>query len=496
MRDAGDSEALMTPHRRGMDTGAAGSTARGRHGFIRPHTSKLSILHRVFDMIIVATALFASCMLLGEPWHDNHTLIAVAAAALFSTCGGFTGVYRSWRITPILGELTRIWGAWITTAVAVVIVGFSLRAPSILDRDLVVTWFVVAPISLSLWRVGWRGVLRKLRKHGYNSRSVAIVGANTLGLRLAKRINSASWMGLRWHGFFDDRSRRGQGRAPDQVEPLVRGNVDRLIEEAKAGRVDMVYITLPLRAETRVAEIIDRLSDTTVSVYVVPDFLVFDLLHGRSYTLGDIPVVSVFETPFYGPEGWVKEVEDFVLGTLILALVAIPMLLIAIGIKATSPGPVLFKQRRFGINGQDIEVWKFRTMNVSENGVEVVQARKDDPRVTPLGRFLRRTSLDELPQFFNVLQGRMSIVGPRPHAIAHNEQYRRIVRRYMLRHKVKPGITGWAQVNGWRGETETLDKMESRVEYDLEYIRRWSLLFDLKIIALTLWTVIRHDNAY
>jgi putative colanic acid biosynthesis UDP-glucose lipid carrier transferase len=228
------------------------------------------------------------------------------------------------------------------------------------------------------------------------------------------------------------------------------------------------------------------LSDSTASVYVVPDIFTLDLLGSRPVSLGEIHTISVFENPFYGVDGWLKRLEDIVLATLILIVIAIPMLVIAIAVKLTSPGAVIFRQRRYGLDGRDIEVWKFRSMSVSEDGPDVPQARRNDARVTRLGAFLRRTSLDELPQFINVLQGRMSVVGPRPHAVAHNEMYRTLIRGYMLRHKVKPGITGWAQVNGWRGETDTLDKMERRVEHDLWYIRNWSAFLDIRIVVLTI----------
>jgi putative colanic acid biosynthesis UDP-glucose lipid carrier transferase len=229
---------------------------------------------------------------------------------------------------------------------------------------------------------------------------------------------------------------------------------------------------------------------------MVPDFFMFDLLNASWGNVGDLPVVSISETPFYGVDGVVKRVEDIVIAGAILLLVAIPMIAIAIGVKLSSPGPIIFRQHRYGLRGNKIEVWKFRTMRALENGTTVIQAQKDDPRVTPFGALLRRTSLDELPQLINVLQGRMSLVGPRPHAVVHNEQYRKLIDRYMLRHKVKPGITGWAQINGWRGETDTLDKMQKRVEYDLAYIHNWSLWLDLKIIFLTVFRVLRDKQAY
>ena len=241
---------------------------------------------------------------------------------------------------------------------------------------------------------------------------------------------------------------------------------------------------------------IKGLSDTTASVYVIPDVFMFELLHARSESINGLPSISIFDSPMDGAWSMVKRIEDIVLSSVILTMIALPLMLIAMAIKLTSPGPVLFRQRRYGLDGRPIMVWKFRSMSVQENGAVVTQATRNDSRITPLGAFLRRTSLDELPQFFNVLRGDMSIVGPRPHAVAHNEQYRKQVSGYMLRHKVKPGITGWAQINGWRGETDTLDKMQKRVEFDLQYIEHWSVWLDMKIILLTLFKGFVNKNAF
>ena len=238
------------------------------------------------------------------------------------------------------------------------------------------------------------------------------------------------------------------------------------------------------------------LADTTASVYIVPDIFTFNLLNSRWVDIQGITAISIYETPFAGLNSVVKRIEDIILSFLILILISLPMLFIATGIKLTSNGPVFFKQSRYGIDGERIKVWKFRSMTVTEDGDKVVQATQDDSRVTPFGGFLRRTSLDELPQFFNSLSGSMSIVGPRPHAVAHNEEYRQQIQGYMLRHKVKPGITGLAQINGFRGETDTLDKMEGRVRYDLRYIQTWSLSLDIKIIFLTVFKGFKDKNAY
>jgi putative colanic acid biosynthesis UDP-glucose lipid carrier transferase len=242
--------------------------------------------------------------------------------------------------------------------------------------------------------------------------------------------------------------------------------------------------------------VVESLRDTTASVYYVPDVFIFSLFSASLTDLRGIPMVALWETPFFGVNGWLKRAEDLVLASLILILVSPLLVLIGLGVKLSSPGPIIFRQRRYGLDGSEIMVYKFRTMKVCEDGPHIPQTIKDDSRVTPFGSWLRRTSLDELPQFFNVLNGSMSIVGPRPHAVAHNEYYRRLIPGYMLRHKVRPGLTGWAQINGWRGETETLEKMEKRVEFDLEYLRRWSLWFDLKIIFLTIFRGFKDSHAY
>jgi len=238
------------------------------------------------------------------------------------------------------------------------------------------------------------------------------------------------------------------------------------------------------------------LNDTTASIYFVPDMFINNLMQGRIDAVGKVPVVAVCESPFTGVNGMIKRGSDIILSILILLLVSPIMLIISLSIMLTSPGAIIFQQRRYGLNGEQILVSKFRSMTVCEDGDTIQQAHKNDSRITPVGAFLRKTSLDELPQFFNVLQGRMSIVGPRPHAVAHNELYRTMIKGYMVRHKVKPGITGWAQVNGWRGETDTLDKMKMRIDYDLAYLQNWSLALDLYIIFKTIIVVIKDKHAY
>jgi putative colanic acid biosynthesis UDP-glucose lipid carrier transferase len=372
-------------------------------------------------------------------------------------------------------------------------------------------WVTITPALMATARIVLRKVQQRLRARGFNTRRYAICGVNELGLQLARNIETAPEIGLRMEGFYDDRPEERTTTAVAGVDDpgfdtnpagvtdpshSRSGNLDELVIHARNGLIDIIYITFPMRAEERIREVLMKLADTTASVYIVPDFFVFELLHARWTNINGLPAVSVFENPLYGIDGLAKRSVDLLLGSLGLAVAAVPMLAIAVLIKLTSTGPVFFRQRRYGLDGREILVWKFRSMTCCDDGPNVQQATTDDDRVTPVGRFLRRASLDELPQLFNVLDGSMSLVGPRPHANAHNELYRSLIDGYMLRHKVKPGITGLAQVNGYRGETETLEKMEQRVACDHQYIRDWSLWMDLKILARTLGVVFSQRNAY
>ncbi len=356
-------------------------------------------------------------------------------------------------------------------------------------------WIVVTPLVLSAGRVMLRTLQQQLRARGFNTKSVGICGVNDLAIQLARNLQGSPELGLRVAGFFDDRPENRTSKVPAELGSRF-GSLDDLVAAARRGAIDIVYITFPMRAEKRIQDVLRGLGDTTASVYIVPDFFVFELLHARWTNINGLPAVSVFENPLYGVDGLLKRVADLLLGGAMLACAAVPMLAVAAAVKFTSRGPVFFRQKRYGMNGQEILVWKFRSMTCCEDGSEVAQATKNDRRITRVGAILRRTSFDELPQLFNVLEGSMSLVGPRPHATAHNEQYRSLIDGYMLRHKVKPGITGLAQVMGYRGETETLDKMAGRVQFDHQYIREWSLWMDLKILLRTFAVVLKQEGAY
>ena len=467
----------------------------GIEKLIRTGHGKLGAFSQIIDALVVMASLWLLTKVFATEWNEDTLVAGLWAVGLFLLFGHWFELYHSQRGVAAHKEFARLWLTWAAVVMGLLFLGYSSKTSELYSRRVFLTWFVIAPLLLVIWR-GWlQIILGTLRRRGLNTRHVAIVGARDIGAYLARTIIDAPWMGLRPVGFYDDR--RPAGDRPLVREPVeVIGNLEMLLRHAREGRIDIVYITLPMSAERRIQRLLARLSDTCVSVYIIPDFFIFDMLHASWGTIGELPAVSISETPFYGVDGFIKRLEDIVLASMVLLLVAVPLVFIAIGVKLTSPGPIFFKQHRYGLRGNKIEVWKFRTMSVCEDGNVVTQARKNDPRITRFGAFLRRTSLDELPQLFNVLQGSMSLVGPRPHAVTHNEQYRRLIDRYMLRHKVKPGITGLAQVNGWRGETDSLDKMQKRVEHDLAYIHNWSLWLDLKIIFFTALRAFNDKNAY
>ena len=380
--------------------------------------------------------------------------------------------------------------SWSITVIVLAIIGWATRTLDLFDPRVLLAWLVATPAARFAAHLALPPLLQRVHSA---RRTAVIVGACELGHALAERLRSNPLLGIRVVGFFDD---RGPDRTGKEAAGRTLGTIEQLADYVKAQHVDLIYITLPMASQPRTVRLLDQLHDTTASIHFVPDIFLFDLIQGRIETLDGLPVVSVCDTPFRGLDAVVKRASDIVLALLILALTSPLLLAIAVGVKLSSPGPVIFRQRRYGLDGREILVYKFRSMRVTEDGPVVQQATRNDGRVTPFGAFLRRYSLDELPQFINVLQGRMSVVGPRPHAVAHTELYRKLIKGYMFRHKARPGITGWAQVNGLRGETDTLDKMERRIAYDLAYLRRWSLWLDLWIVLKTLSVVIDGRNAY
>ena len=454
-----------------------------------PELGESRLLHAVeaiLEPVVTVVTLWLLVWLFEDELTPSWLIASVVAFAL-----AFPG--RAQLRLPLDQVFVGTLLAWSWTAGLLLMMAFATGHIQEFSRAVVLNWLWFAPAAQLLVHWGLRRAAPHLvRLQGPPLRAV-VVGMNEQGCSLADRLRAASDSGIELVGFFDDRT---PDRHHDHGRHRLLGRLDEISAFAKANRVHLIYLSLPMASQPRIRQLLDALKDTTASVYFVPDMFVTDLIQGRSDSICGLPVISVCETPFRGPAGILKRASDLVLATLILILLSPLMAAIAMAVKLQSPGPVIFRQRRYGLDGEEIVIYKFRSMSVVEDGSTIKQARKNDSRITRLGAFLRKTSMDELPQFINVLQGRMSVVGPRPHAVAHNELYRRQIKSYMVRHKVKPGITGWAQVNGFRGETDSLEKMEGRIRCDLDYLRSWSLRLDLYIILKTIRLVFKDTAAY
>ena len=383
--------------------------------------------------------------------------------------------------------------SWAWTAALLILTGMATGYERVFSHQAMLVWVCSAPFILLAAHFALRASAPFLVSLQGPPRRAIIVGMNEQGVALASRVGETPYSRIELAGFFDDRD---LDRLDASSDFRMIGRLDDLSTFVREKGIHLIYLSLPMASQPRILQVLDELKDTTASIFFVPDMFVTDLIQGRTGSVCGMPVIAVCETPFTGSNGFVKRFSDIVLSIIILLLISPILVGVSVAVKLGSPGPIIFRQRRYGLDGKEIVVYKFRSMSVTEDGSSVQQATKNDSRVTPLGAILRKTSIDELPQFVNVLQGRMSIVGPRPHAVAHNEMYRKLVKGYMVRHKVKPGITGWAQVNGYRGETDTLDKMEGRIKFDLDYLRNWSLRLDLYIIFRTIRLVAKDQKAY
>ncbi len=452
----------------------------------------ISFFQRVLDPIIIMGMLYC-CTAVYDVQFTGHLLILMALV-FFISSAVYERIdpYRTWRSGRMLAYGRDMFVGWGVTVLILIGLGSASGLLQSFNGRVVGTWFLLTPFVL----IGSHMLARRAAlfdQRDAEVRSVIIIGANDVSVRFARTVERNPNMFMEVHGYFDDRSAE---RQPADMGKSILGNMADVATYVRENRIKMIFISQPISAQPRICKLLDELQDTTASVYFLPDIYIFDLMQARFDNVDGMPVIAICESPFTGFNSLLKRASDLVLATLIQLLLTPLMLIIALAVKLTSPGPVIFRQRRYGLYGEEIIVYKFRSMTVAEDGAQVVQAKKNDQRVTRIGAFLRRSSLDELPQFINVLQGRMSIVGPRPHAVAHNEQYRKLIKGYMLRHKVKPGITGWAQVNGLRGETETLDKMEARIRFDLDYLRNWSIWLDLWIILRTAQVVLKRENAH
>jgi putative colanic acid biosynthesis UDP-glucose lipid carrier transferase len=452
----------------------------------------ISFFQRVLDPLIIMGSLYFSTMLFEEPFSGYSLVLMILAFFISTAVYQHIDPYRTWRSGRMLAYARDTVFGWCVTIAVLLFLGSASGLKYYYDERVILAWFVAVPVILLCSHIAVRRAMISPQKTD-EVRSVVVVGANDVGLKFATICDRHPNLFMQVHGFFDDRT---DDRHPPALSHPMLGKMSEIASYVREHGIKMIFISQPISAQPRIRKLIDELQDTTASVYFLPDVYIFDLMQARFDNVGGMPVIAICETPFMGLNSMIKRASDIALGSVILLMLAPLMLVIALAVKLSSPGPAIFRQRRYGLYGEKIIVYKFRSMTVAEDGDKVVQATQNDQRVTAIGGFLRRTSLDELPQFINVLQGRMSIVGPRPHAVAHNEQYRKLIKGYMLRHKVKPGITGWAQVNGMRGETATLDKMEARIQYDLDYLRNWSLWLDLWIILKTVKVVLTRENAF
>jgi putative colanic acid biosysnthesis UDP-glucose lipid carrier transferase len=470
------------------------------HGFLKENAPAISCLQRWLDPTIAIGLLLVLTKFQQGYISSSYITLAIVAFLLILLVFNSTGLYSSYRNSIPQVIAARLFFGWSLVVVVLLFLGYITKTSAIFSRETLLSWLLLFSITsygvhLLIWQF-----LRQIRASGRNTRSAIIVGLNAVSHDLARQLSKTPELGIRISGFFDDKV----PPAPRCIQgKTLIGQLKEIPDYVRENSIDIVYITGSVEEQHKIQALIGELQDTTACVYFVPNVVPnvwmpdMNAMNYRYYQINGIPIIALWEVPFSQVQYLIKRGVDIFFGIVAFALLSPIMAVIAMAIVIDSRGPIIFKQRRYGFNGQEIIVYKFRSMKVMEDGDKVTQASKDgDDRITKVGKILRRTSLDELPQFFNVIQGRMSIVGPRPHAVAHNEYYRKLINGYMLRHKVKPGITGWAQVNGLRGETDTIDKMKKRVDYDLEYLRNWSLALDFQIIFKTVFVWFRGTNAY
>jgi putative colanic acid biosynthesis UDP-glucose lipid carrier transferase len=484
---------VITQHSLGARIARARARSHISHDVTSFDSGAVFLVKALFYPVTVV-AFLALCLWLGDrSFSGTHFLMAVL---VFAGAAELLGDSRIDHGEPDAALELRwfldLVARWIAVGMFVALI---LYLSGLLIRptdSVLLIWFVLTPFVLWSGTIGVRHLLLYVGINHMEERRAVIIGANRLGFLLEERIAQQPLLRIKLLGFFEDRESGDHARRSDSL----LGQVADVPEFVRICGVNVVYITLPVSPHPRILQLLDGLRDTVASVYFVPDLYALNIIQARVDVVHGMPMFSVYESPFFGVRSLAKRVSDIVLSTVLLIFATPVLLAVAIGVRRSSPGPILFRQRRYGLDGREIMIYKFRSMTVTEDGASnYTQVTREDSRVTPFGAFIRRTSLDELPQLINVLDGSMSIVGPRPHAIAVNEHYRRLIPSYMLRHKVKPGITGWAQVNGYRGGDD-LPTMTKRIECDLEYLKNWSLWFDLRILMRTIWVLLSDRHAY
>ena len=450
-------------------------------------------MSRCADAAIIISSLWLAYWLRGLDNAELYLPACLFALSLYFLLGGPAAAPSRPGIGGSFQEIRGALTAWAWTLAGLLAIAWTAKITADYSRIVVGLWILFGALGLS----GWRLFLRFAARRGQAApvASAAIAGSGERARRFADALDPQTFFGANMAGCFSELNPQSTDSAPEDSALPVLGNLRDLVERAGKGEFSTIFVAMRPDADEEARRLVTALCDTPASVYVVPTAHAEELTHARWVDCGGLPLVSIFETPYRGVNSWIKRIEDLLLALSILAVAAIPMLMVAVAVKLTSRGPAVFRQKRYGIDGREIRVLKFRTMTVVEDGANLVQAVRGDSRITPVGAFLRRTSLDELPQIFNVLRGEMSVVGPRPHAVSVNQQYRKLIPGYMLRHRVRPGITGWAQIHGLRG-SDSPENMEKRVRYDLWYLTRWSLWLDLWIVARSVPALAGHRNAY
>ena len=438
------------------------------------------LVSRCADATIIVSSLWLAYWIRGLDNAELYLPACLVALPLYFLVAGPAVASSQPGIGESFREIRRTLTAWAWTLAGLLTIAWTAKITADYSRVVVGLWTLFGALGLSGWRLFQLFAAR--RGQAPQIASAAIAGAGERARRFANMLDPHALFGVNLVGYFSESDSQPTGSAPECGALPVLGNLGDLVERAGKGEFSTIFVAMRPDADEEARRLVTALCDTSASVYVVPTAHAEELAHARWVDCGGLPLVSVFETPYRGVNSWIKRMEDLALALFMLIVAAVPMLVIAAAVKATSPGPAVFRQKRYGINGREIRILKFRTMTVVEDGADVVRVVRGDPRITPLGAFLRRTSLDELPQIFNVLRGEMSVVGPRPHALSVNQQYRKLIPGYMLRHRVRPGITGWAQIHGLRG-WDSAENMKKRVQYDLWYLSRWSLWLDLWIVV-------------
>jgi len=464
----------------------------------------LSVLARLIDIAMVALgAVLAAAVHSGRlVWLDDMQSVSLAFGCLLVVVFfPALGIYQSWRGKPLYDLLSRVTGGWLMVEVTGVLISFSVHRSDSLSRLWLVYWAGATIVLLVVTKIIVYSILRGLRREGFNQRAVAIVGGAPYGRYLIEQMRGRPEAGFTPVVVFDEGATTNQYEDPDTADAIdgvpVEREYRRLIELVRQRAIRELWLALPISQEKAIHRFVSDLRNDFVNIRFIPDVGSLTLFNQPMVELLGVPAINLAASPITDLRVLPKRVFDRLFAFGALTALAPLMLAIAVLVKLSSPGPVLFRQKRKGIDGREFEIFKFRSMKLhKEEAGRITQATRRDPRITAVGAFLRRTSLDELPQFINVLRGEMSVVGPRPHALEHDDIYKDLVKGYMHRYRIKPGITGWAQINGFRGETDRIEKMMGRVKLDLYYMQHWTFWLDIKIVVLTLWKGFAGSNAY